>query len=219
MEGLMTRLELEAADLERREAAASSVETAMAKREEELAEGKRRLSAREDRFDLLQERLEVRNAELIRLMGEAEHVLRDRGSVAQERSSLEECGKALLERESKLRESWDACARAALLGKDASMERVLYCDVEALRRDAKFAEDLAIASPAARCPGCARHETRLQRWAIARELDADALLSEAHKERELIREFEVELECKWARLAELALELEGRWETVTTGVE
>ena len=57
---------------------------------------------------------------------------------------------------------------------------------------------------------------RRQGEVSARELDADALLSEAYNERELIREFEAELERKWERLAELAMELEERKdETVT----
>ena len=165
LEELMTRLELEAADLD--------------DRLDEVARREQRITAREDRLDALQERLDARNVELAKLTGEAELVLRDRDGVAQERTRLEEYGNVLLEREQRLQESWDACARAALLGKEmnGSMEHALYCDAgfAGLRRDAKLAEDLTIAAPASRCPGCARHETRLQRWALALALESNAL--------------------------------------------
>jgi hypothetical protein len=190
MDELMTRLELEAADLddridevERRESAAAEMEQALVQREQAIAEDKRRITVREDRLDSLQERLDARNAELAKLTGEAEVVLRDRDVLAQERNMLEEYGKVLLERESKLRESWDACARAALLGKDTLMDNVLSCDAgfTGLRRDAKLAEDLTIAAPASRCPGCARHETRLQRWALSLALESNSLRARAER--------------------------------------
>ena len=172
LEEMLTRLEgleLQAADLDDRLDEVSRRETAAAAMERALAQ-------REGRLDVLRERLDAGNAE-------AELVLRDREGLAQERARLEEFANVLLERELKLKESWDACARAALLGKVEdgcrSMERILLDS--GLQRDAKFAEDLTAAAPARRCPGCGRHETRLQRWALSLALESNALKARSER--------------------------------------
>ena len=149
---------------------------------------------------------------------EAEAVLCDKEVVARHMRALREYSDALSDREFKLRESWDACvaqASALVDTEDTSMRFVVSPEaMDAIRRDAKLAEDLTSSSSSAGvpCAACTKHETRLQRWAVNLALETNALRARtervAHAEachRQEIAEAKANRETADALMSEISV--------------